>query len=305
MDSMTRKTDLFILLVVGLFLFVCLPTSSLAKTVKVLDNIYTVVRGEGVDSNRTFIITQEGVIVIDTRTTPAEAKKALAELRKITDKPVLYTINTHYHGDHTFGNQVFSEGKTIIAHENVRKLLKGQGGHDHLEMFKTFGVPGLDEVQITLPNVVYKKKMEIFLGGYHLELLHLGKGHTDGDTVVYLEALKLVIAGDLVFANSIPYVADGYIDSWIDSLQTLHGYDIEIVVPGHGEVGGKTTLIAMKHYLLKLRNHVKKQIEKGKSLEETKKIVSEALRAEYASWGHLERIESTVERAYMEYSFKK
>jgi cyclase len=304
MDSMTRKTDLFILLV-GLCLFVCLPTGSLAKTVKVLDNIYTVVQGEGFDSNSTFIITQEGVIVIDTRTTPAEAKKALEELRKITDKPVLYTINTHYHGDHTFGNQVFSESKTIIAHENVRKMLKGQNGLDHLEMFKTFGIAGLDEVQITLPNMVYKKKMEIFLGGYHLELLHLGKGHTDGDTVVYLEALKLVIAGDLVFANSIPYVGDGYIDSWIESLQTLHGYDIEIVVPGHGEVGGKTTLIAMKHFLMKLRNQVKQQISKGKTMEETKKTVSEALRAEYGSWKNQERIESAVDRAYMEYSFRK
>jgi cyclase len=303
MDSMTRKTVLYLLL--GLFLLAYPASSSFGKTVKVLDNIYTVVQGEGVDSNSTFIITQEGVIVIDTRTTPAEAKKALAELRKITDKPVLYTINTHYHGDHTFGNQVFSESKTIIAHENVRKMLKGQGGDDHLEMFKTFGVPGLDEVQITLPNVVYKKKMEIFLGGYHLELLHLGKGHTDGDTVVYLEALKLVIAGDLVFAKSIPYVGDGYIDSWIDSLQTLHGYDIEIVVPGHGEVGGKTTLIAMKQYLMKLRIKVKQQIGAGKSLEETKKTVSEALRAEYGSWNNQERIESTVERAYMEYSFKK
>ena len=303
MDFMTKKTVLLILL--GFFLLANSATSSFGKTVKVQDNIYTVVQGEGVDSNTTFIVTRDGVIVIDTRTTPAEAKKALAELRKITDKPVLYTINTHYHGDHTFGNQVFSESKTIIAHENVRKMLTGQNGQNHLEMFKTFGVPGLDEVEITLPNVVYKKKMEIFLGGYHLELLHLGKGHTDGDTVVYLEALKLVIAGDLVFANSIPYMGDAYVDSWIESLQTLHNYDIEIVVPGHGEVGGKTTLIAMKHYLMKLRNKVKHQISEGKSLAETKKIVSESLRAEYSSWGHPERIEGTVERAYMEYTFKK
>lgn len=303
MDSMTRKTVLFILL--GLCIFVYPPTNSLGKTVKVQDNIYAVVQGEGVDSNTTFIITPEGVIVVDTRTTPAEAKKALVELRKITDKPVLYTINTHYHGDHTFGNQVFSESQTIIAHENVRKMLKGQNGLDHLELFKTFGVPGLDEVQITLPNMIYKNQMEIFLGGYHLQLLHLGKGHTDGDTVVYLEELKMVITGDLVFADTIPYAGDGYIDSWIESLQILHNYDIEIVVPGHGEVGGKTTLIAMKHYLMKLRNQVKQQIGKGKSLEETKKAVSEALRAEYGSWKNLERIEGNVDRAYMEYSFKE
>ncbi len=300
---MTRKTVLFILL--GLCLFVLPPTICLGKTIKVQDNIYTVVQGEGVDSNTTFIITKDGVIVIDTRTNPAEARKALAELRKITDKPVLYIINTHYHGDHTFGNQVFEESKTIIAHENVRKMLQGQNGQNHLAFFKTFGLSGMDEVQIVLPNMIYKKRMEIYQGAYHLQLLHLGKGHTDGDTVVYLEELKLVITGDLVFADTIPYAGDGYIDSWIASLHTLHNYDIEIVVPGHGEVGGKTTLIAMKHYLMKLRNQVKQQIENGKSLEETKKIVSESLRAEYSSWKNLERIEGNVDRAFMEYSFKE
>lgn len=300
---MTRKTVLSILL--GLCIFVYSPTIALSKTVKVQDNIYTIVQGEGVDSNTTFIISSDGVVVIDTRTTPEEARKAMAELRKLTDKPVLYTINTHYHGDHTFGNQVFSESsKTIIAHENVRNMLQGQNGLDHLAMFKTFGLTGLEEVKIVLPTMVYKNRMDIYPGSYHLQLLHLGKGHTDGDTVIYLEELKLVITGDLVFAETIPYASDGYIDSWIESLQTLHGYDIEIVVPGHGEVGGKTSLIAMKHYLLRLRLLVKKQISDGTSLEDTIKSVSKVLRSEYSSWKNQERIESTVDRAFMEYSFR-
>jgi cyclase len=102
-----------------LTLLVGIETSTFAgesKTVKVLKNVYTIIDGDGVDSNTTFIITTQGVIVIDTRPTPIEARKVLEEIRKLTDLPIVYTINTHYHGDHTFGNQVFKNSKTIIAH---------------------------------------------------------------------------------------------------------------------------------------------------------------------------------------------
>ena len=78
-----------------------------AKTVFIQKGIYAMVSGQGVDSNSTFIITRKGVIVVDTRPTPIEANKVLAEIRKHTDLPIIYTINTHFHGDHTFGNQVF------------------------------------------------------------------------------------------------------------------------------------------------------------------------------------------------------
>ena len=173
-----------------------------AKTIKVLKNVYTITSGDGIDSNTTFIITKEGVIVIDTRPTPAEARKVLAEIRKLTALPIVYTINTHYHGDHTFGNQVFKNSKTIIAHKNVRNKLI-ESGQKHLSLFKTFGLPGIDEVEITPPNIIYEKEMEIWLGEYRLQLLYHGKGHTDGDTIIYIDQLRTVITGDLVFNKKI------------------------------------------------------------------------------------------------------
>ena len=105
---------------VGLFLSILSGVCSAegSKTVEVWKNLFTVINGDGIDSNTTFLITREGVVVIDTRVTPMEADKVLKEIRKQTDLPILYTINTHYHGDHTFGNQVFKDSKAIIAIEH-------------------------------------------------------------------------------------------------------------------------------------------------------------------------------------------
>ena len=274
-----------------------------AKTIKVLKNVYTITSGDGIDSNTTFIITKEGVIVIDTRPTPAEARKVLAEIRKLTALPIVYTINTHYHGDHTFGNQVFKNSKTIIAHKNVRNKLI-ESGQKHLSLFKTFGIPGIGEVEITPPNIIYEKEMEIWLGGYRLQLLYHGKGHTDGDTIIYIDQLRTVITGDLVFNKKIPYMADSYIDDWIASLKYIELLKNETVIPGHGPIGERTTIIAMKHYLMNLRELVLAQLKDDKTLKETQEIVEPILRKKYKDWKELDWIKGNIERAWLEYSSK-
>ena len=275
-----------------------------AKTIKVLKNVYTITSGDGIDSNTTFIITKEGVIVIDTRPTPAEARKVLAEIRKLTALPIVYTINTHYHGDHTFGNQVFKNSKTIIAHKNVRNKLI-ESGQKHLSLFKTFGLPGIDEVEITPPNIIYEKEMEIWLGEYRLQLLYHGKGHTDGDTIIYIDQLRTVITGDLVSNKKIPYTADSYIDDWIDSLKYIELLKNETVIPGHGPIGERTTIISMKHYLMNLKELVLAQLKDKKTLKETQEIVEPILRKKYKDWEDLDWIKDNIERAWLEYSSKQ
>ena len=275
-----------------------------AKTIKVLKNVYTITSGDGIDSNTTFIITKEGVIVIDTRPTPAEARKVLAEIRKLTALPIVYTINTHYHGDHTFGNQVFKNSKTIIAHKNVRNKLI-ESGQKHLSLFKTFGLPEIDEVEITPPNIIYEKEMEIWLGEYRLQLLYHGKGHTDGDTIIYIDQLRTVITGDLVFNKKIPYTADSYIDDWIDSLKYIELLKNETVIPGHGPIGERTTIISMKHYLMNLKELVLAQLKDKKTLKETQEIVEPILRKKYKDWEDLDWIKDNIERAWLEFSSKQ
>ena len=273
------------------------------KTVEVWKNLFTVTNGDTVDSNTTFLITRDGVVVVDTRVTPNEAKKVLAEIRKRTDLPILYTINTHYHGDHTFGNQVFEGKGPIIAHESVRRNLFGGSGNDHLEYFKSKNIPGMDETVITLPNLVFKEELEIFVGGYSLRLMHV-RGHTDGDVYIYIEQLKTLITGDLVSYKKIPSLKDAYVEEWIAAMDLLGDFDAEIYIPGHGEPGGKPVLIAMKHYLLKLKEMILKQLEKGKSLKETQAVIRPVLAEKYKGWKNLKWLDANIERAYLEYSLK-
>jgi len=275
--------------------------SAAYKTVNPLAKIYTVVGGPGIDSNSTFIVTDEGVIVVDTRTTPADAEHILKEIRKRTDLPIVYTINTHYHGDHTFGNQYFLEGKTIIAHKNVHKILAGVRGKEHLDVFKSFKLPRLNEVKITPPNLIYDGKLEIFLGGYHLKISH-SRGHTDGDTYIFLPELQTVLTGDLVFNKKIPYMNDGYIEDWIKSVDKLELLRAETYIPGHGDVGGKPIVIAMKHYLINLKTWVVEQIKLGKTLKETQDIVRPKIKERYAHWKQHDWIDMNIERAYTEFS---
>ena len=273
------------------------------KTVEVWKNLFTVTNGDTVDSNTTFLITRDGVVVVDTRVTPNEAKQVLAEIRKRTDLPILYTINTHYHGDHTFGNQVFEGKGPIIAHESVRRNLLGGSGNDHLEYFKSKNIPGMDETVVTLPNLVFKEEMEIFVGGYSLRLMHV-RGHTDGDVYIYIEQLKTLITGDLVSYKKIPSLKDAYVEEWIAAMDLLGDFDAEIYIPGHGEPGGKPVLIAMKHYLLKLKEMILKQLEKGKSLKEAQAVIRPVLAEKYKSWKNLKWLDANIERAYLEYSLK-
>jgi len=300
--SKVRLVVLFVFLIN--LLWVSYASSHDGKKVFIQKGIYTIVDKEGSESNSTFILTSKGVIVVDTRPTPIEANKIMAEIRKHTDQPIVFAINTHFHGDHTFGNQVFDESISIIAHKNVRKTLISKFGAQHLELFKTFGIPGMDEVKISPPNMVYEKSMNIDLGGFHLELIHSGRGHTDGDTYIYMNSLRTIIAGDLVMNKKIPYMGHAYINEWIDCLVKMENLDAEIIIPGHGPVGGKPIVTQMKHYLMKLKDLVIRQLDNGKSLKETQDFVRPILEKKYKGWKKLEWLDDNIERAYYEFSEK-
>ena len=271
------------------------------KTVEVWKNLYTVVSGEGMDSNTTFLVTRDGVVVVDTRVTPNEAEKVLAEIRKQTDLAIVYTINTHYHGDHTFGNQVFKNSGAIIAHENVRRNLLGNHGKNHLDSFKSRNIKEIDKTVITPPNIVFKDEIDLFLGGYSLRLVHV-RGHTDGDLFIYINQLKTLITGDLVVYRKIPDMSDAYIEEWISAMNKLGNLDAEIYIPGHGNPGGKPVLLAMKHYLYNLKTLVLGSLDEEKSLKETQDAVRPVLMKKYKDWENLDLIDSNIQRAYLEYS---
>ena len=254
---------------------------------KVADGVYyaTATGSMVTGSNNVAIVGSRDVLVVDTGTTPAAARAFIDDLKLVTPKPVRYVVNTHFHYDHTDGNQVYAGKADIIAHEFVKQAmespnvlqrepfktsqltnvprrietLKGQiaGAKDPstkamLEQQLKVAQDGweqLKELKATPPNVTYTSKKVIDLGGREVQLLFLGRGHTNGDTVIYLPKEKIVATGDLM-ESQIAYMGDAQFDEWVTTLEALKKLDFETDLPGHGmPFKGKGLITAFQGYL--------------------------------------------------------
>lgn len=200
-------------------------------------------RGAGnlmVGSNAAIIVNDDDVVVIDSNISPVAAAALAEELKAITDKPIKYVINTHFHFDHAHGNQIYPAAVQVIGHEFTYEMLANGGS-----MGRTYGrfgewmasTPGGAEGQEGLiptpPNMTLTDKLTLYRGGREIQLLFFGRGHTGGDVVVYLPAEKILFTGDLLL-ESIPFMGDGFPTDWIETLEKLKALEFDTVVPGHG-----------------------------------------------------------------------
>jgi len=259
------------------------------KFEKIADGIYYGTGGLG--GNHPIIVNDRDVMLVDDGTTPATARDLLQDLKLITDKPVRYVVNTHFHYDHTDGNQVFGPEVEIIGHEFVRTAIltfdvlnrepyrTSQGARisaqidslrkqiaDEKEAGRKADLEKqladaqmlsqqLKEIRPTPPNVTYTSKMVLHKGAREIQLLHPGRGHTAGDTIVYLPKERIVCTGDLM-ESQIAYMGDAYFDEWVATLEALKKLDFTVVLPGHGKpFEGKGLITAFQGYL----NDVTKQ----------------------------------------------
>ena len=252
---------------------------------KVTDGIYyaTASGTMTVGSNSPIIITDTEAIVIDSEITPAAARALVADLKAITDKPVKYVIDSHYHYDHAHGNQVFAPDAQVIGHENTRRRMLGNVLEQYTYVNSVEPVPArvaalrerigkeadpeqkallerqvanalsyleqVKETKVTPPNVTLDRKMTLFRGGREIQILFFGRGHTDTDVVVFLPKEKIVCTGDLM-ESVISYMGDAYVDEWPATLDRLMTLDFDTVMPGHGVVfKGKAHIEAFQRYL--------------------------------------------------------
>jgi cyclase len=236
-----------------------------------------------VGANSPIIVTDTEAMVIDSEITPAAARALIADLKAITDKPVRYVVDSHYHYDHAFGNQVFGPEVQIIGHENTRKRLLGNTMEQYTYLSSVEPVPArvealrkriadekdpqqkallerqvanslayleqVKEIKVTPPGVTLDRKMTLFRGGREIQILYFGRGHTDTDVVVYLPKERIVCTGDLM-ESVISYMGDAYLDEWPSTLDKLMTLDFDTVMPGHGVVfKGKGHIEAFQRYL--------------------------------------------------------
>lgn len=247
------------------------PPKPAHRFTKITDTLYGAIATGAMytGSNAGVIINDKEVLIVDSHVTPAAARALVSDIRTITDKPVRYVVNTHFHFDHAHGNQVFADDVLIIGHEFTREKLTGdplnepsfksftgmvptviedlkkqvasevdaakkQGLQDRLDAQLAYA-EALKELRPTAPNVTVRDRMTLFRGGREIQILYFGRGHTGGDVVVFLPKEKVLYAGDL-FVPNLGFMGDGYLDEWVATLDELKKLDFETVVPGHGEV---------------------------------------------------------------------
>jgi len=333
-----RKAILFFAV---LFLFIGssngLRADAEVKAVAVAGNLYLVEGLEG--GNVAFLVTDEGVLVVDSGTSPEAGRLIMAEIAKKTDKPVKYLVLTHYHGDHTFGLQAYPASTVVIAQQNtadnmrhlnepriqgqlekrmpemiaaqsekVAQLRKKKGKdlpkeEERLKELEA-GLAQLKELRFVYPAITFQSKLSVFLGGEEIEVVHPGRAHTDGDSLVCFPGLKVVHMGDLFFNGNFPYIgAEAGADTanWLAKVKEVSEWGVEKFIPGHGPLAGKEGLLRMAAYLGDLRQVVTEAIAAGRSLEQAKKM------APPPAWKDLkwpELFPQNVEAVYNELSKK-
>lgn len=208
-------------------------------------------------SNAGFVVTDEGVVVIDALGSPALAEELLAQIRRITTQPVRWVILTHYHADHIYGLQAFkAAGATVIAQRAAGEYLNSDTAAQRLKASRDELFPWIDESTRLVPADRWiDGPTTLTLGGMEFRLQPVGPSHTPEDLVIHVPALRTLFAGDLVFRGRVPFVGQADSGHWITALDTLLGYEIELVVPGHGPASksARADLQLTRDYLAHLR----------------------------------------------------
>jgi quinoprotein relay system zinc metallohydrolase 2 len=254
-------------------------------------------------ANIGFIVGDNGVAVVDTGGSAAEGRRLLEAIRAVTDKPVLYVINTHFHPDHIFGNAAFDGlGATFVGHHNMPRALAERGAY-YLQSFRSIiGDDLMKAVRIIPPTLLVDDTRTLDLGGRTIVLRAWPTAHTDSDLTVYDPASRTLFAGDTVFLKHLPII-DGSVKGWLADLPGLAQIPAVRVVPGHGPLSAPwpAALDAEKTYFDRLTRDVKSLIAKGDDMSEAAKSAGQSERDQWDLFGDYNARNATA--AFAEYEW--
>ena len=298
----------------------CLAAEDLFDIKPIADGVYAAIAKPAykVNCNAAIILLDDAVLVVDTHSKPSAARALIEQIKKLTDKPVRYVVNTHFHWDHYQGNQAYPSswpaGVEIISSEATRANIEQRGiprvKHEIVTMPQEIETlksdldkasdPGqkeqfrakllqaevylaeLKSMQVTLPSLTFDHSLILHRPSKTVEILWLGNAHTNGDVFVYLPREKVLITGDALHGWT-PYMGDSYPFDWIQTLDAAEKLDFDQVIGGHGDVmRGKERFDLWKHYFRDLMDEAAQAYARGASLEDAEKGVSKTLIAKYA-----------------------
>ena len=229
-------------------------------------------------SNAGFLVTDEGVLAIDTRQHPRDGQDLIDRIRKITDKPIKWVVNTHFHGDHHLGNPPFKAlGATIVAQDDTAALMQKTFKKEIARRGKFFASRGYDpkEVKLVLPDVTFDHDMTIRLGGKEVRLLYLGPGQNPGDTFVLIPHDRAIYTPGAFAKRSWANTAfTPSVESWIKLLNQVAAMDVDYILPAHGDVATRADVAEMARFLADEYAGVKEAVAKGMSADEAVKTLT-------------------------------
>jgi cyclase len=267
---------------------------------KLADGIYVYV-GTNFNSNCGIVLTQDGVVLIDSGHNPTDSRAILAAVRKLTPLPVRILIDTEPHPDHTTGHFVFSPPAVIIAAEGAGESMRGRERQDPQRIEKLAALSpdmraALEGYRFIPPHVEYHEKTTLHVGERTFELIYLKGVHSEADTAVWLPKERVLFSASGIVVNQInilrPFVT---IPDILAAAKMLKALNPEHVVPGHGIPGTVKIFEDTEQYYALLLDRVGKMVKEGKSLDQIKKDVG---MPEYASWASQDRFPTNVEAAY-------
>ena len=224
---------------------------------KIKDDLYEIVGNGG---NVAFYLTTEGVILVDDKFD--EDHEAIVEkIKTVTNLPVTYVLTTHHHSDHSGGNAKFATSAEIISTVNARANIVGHKQPNAPDMYPA--------------RVTFTDQCSVFLGGKEVRAYYFGRGHTNGDAVIYFPADRVLHTGDLMAGRTplIDYTGGGSIKEWTKTLDGALKLDFDTVIPGHGDVTDKAGLQTYRANLEKLRNRAAELVRKGTSEADFRKVM--------------------------------
>lgn len=244
------------------------------------------------DPNTGIIIGDDAVLVADTQATPAMAADVIRRIREVTDKPIKYVVLTHYHAVRVLGASAYKP-QQIISSQDTYDLIVERGEQDKASEIGRFPrlFSNVETVPpgMTWPTMTFTGKMTLWLGKLEVQLLQVGRGHTKGDTIVWLPQEKALLSGDLVEFGATPYAGDAYFKDWPQTLDNLAALKPKALVPGRG--AALTTpedvekgLTETRDFIADVYSNVQRGVAAGKDLNAVYKDTFAALKPKYGHW---------------------
>ncbi|MFO7593716.1 MAG: MBL fold metallo-hydrolase [Pseudomonadota bacterium] len=278
---------------------------------KVADGVYAIVspaqdfpneENKGWNSNSAFVVTDEGLLVFDTGSSETIGKALLQTIRRVSDAPIKWVINSHSHGDHWLGNGAFSgeNPEEVIASDVAIEMMK-EGGHDWIARFANMSGGATGEFEPVPATDAVVEAMEREFGGVKVQILFADNSHSPGDIVFWLPQKKVLLTGDTMYTQRPPATFDSNVQGWITFLERASRLDAKVVVPGHGPVAGAESITQLQDYFETLWNLVAEGYEAGKMDYEIAEDVKEKMaRFEEPYPGLYDRLGESISHVYLQ-----